>query len=231
METPAQANDVKAAVAVGQSISKKGPRLSKGIWRPMAWLAAAVTFWTLIWFLDVLYASDIYVQFTPGINSHTIKMALTLLFFVAVVAAVRGFTRLVRKRLERRWLRRLVKVIVGITLTCFTVVTFLSMMLKVVSSPQAAYVMQAPNDDRSVLILNKSFLLLGSFRIYEPRQWPIYSEAGWITTDDGYDPFREGKYTENWTEEGLELDFVDDYMHPERFERHFVQLPKSDVVN
>lgn len=41
-------------------------------------------------------------------------------------------------------------------------------------TPGPSYVLEAPNDDRSVLIVNRIILHAGGFPVYEPRNWPVY---------------------------------------------------------
>lgn len=181
----------------------------------------------LTWFLNVLDDSGIYVFFAPGVNSPTLSIALTVLAVGPLVGGVHGLVRRVVDSVQHRWVLLLTKLFGAIIATCFTAVLLFSAVVTLFGIPSASYVLKSPNDDRSVLILNRSFLLLGSFPIYEPGTLPLYSKTGWITTDDGFDPFRKGQYKETWTDAGLELDYVFDYMSPESLTRESIQLPRQ----
>lgn len=91
-------------------------------------------------------------------------------------------------------------------------------------TPVTAYTLQSPNDGRSVLIVNRTVLLAGGFTVYEPRNWPTYVEVGSLTTNNAHDPFGDGAYRAVWTDEGLELEFVSDYMKPDRYEHKFIEF-------
>ncbi|WP_309106386.1 hypothetical protein [Arthrobacter sp.] len=91
-------------------------------------------------------------------------------------------------------------------------------------TPGTSYGLQSPNDGRSALIVDRTFLHAGGFTIYEPRSWPVYVEVGSVVTNNAHDPFREGNYRAAWTEQGLELEFVSDYVKPNMFEREFIEL-------
>lgn len=45
-------------------------------------------------------------------------------------------------------------------------------------TPGTSYLLQSPNDGRSALIVNRTFLHAGGVTVYEPRSWPIYVEVG-----------------------------------------------------
>jgi len=91
-------------------------------------------------------------------------------------------------------------------------------------TPGNSYKLQSPDDGRGVLIVSRAILHAGGFTIYEPRSWPIYVETGSVVTNNAHDPFREGAYRAAWTDEGLELEFVFDYMEPNKYDREFIDL-------
>ncbi|WP_133159134.1 hypothetical protein [Arthrobacter glacialis] len=187
----------------------------------------ATSLWMLAWFLKVLDDSGIYVFFAPGDNSPTLSTAMTLLAIGSLIAGVHGLVRRVVNHVQHRGVLLLAKSFGAIIATCFTAVLLFSAAVTLLGAPIASYGLKSPNDDRSVLILNQSFLLLGSFNIYEPRTWPIYSKTVWIATDDGFDPFLKGQYKETWTDAGLDLDYVFDYMYPEGLTRESIQLSRQ----
>jgi hypothetical protein len=74
---------------------------------------------------------------------------------------------------------------------------------------------QSPNGAHRLLILDSSFLLLGRHDIYGPACGPLWNHRAGIATDDGYDPFKDGQYSVEWSGNSATISYVDDYMDPD----------------
>lgn len=201
-----------------------GERPRPSIWLGVAWLLVASCFGLGAWFLLKLDSSDVYIHLAPGINSMTLGVCLSLLAIVPLTAGISGLVRRTAAGIRHRWLSSLVKTagwLTGIGVgAVFAYLAFIMFLL----TPGPSYVLDAPNDDRSVLIVNRTILHAGSFPVYEPRNWPVYVQVGSVLTNNAHDPFREGKYRQVWNDEGLELEFVFDYMEPNKYENELIRL-------
>lgn len=82
---------------------------------------------------------------------------------------------------------------------------------------------QSPDGAHRLLIVDSSFLLLGSHDVYEPACGPLLVRRATITTDDGYDPFRDRQYSVEWAANTATISYVFDYMDPN--ERRQVTVP------
>ena len=82
---------------------------------------------------------------------------------------------------------------------------------------------QSPDGAHRLLILDSSFLLIGRHDIYEPACGPLLDLRTAITTDDGYDPFKDGQYSVEWSGNSAAISYVFDYMDPD--ERRQVTVP------
>lgn len=132
-------------------------------------------------------------------------MSMTILAIWPLIAAVNGLYRCIVDCVRHRWLLLIARILGAVIKIFASAFLLLPAALTLLGAPIASYVLKVPNDDRNVLILNQSFLLLGSFDIYEARTWPIYSREKWIGTDNGFDPFLEGNYKATWSDDGLDL--------------------------
>lgn len=202
------------------------PKLSKKIWVSSAWFATSIILGGLAWYLKLLKTQSVYIFLTPDIHSDTLSIAMMLLAIGPLIIGSHGFVRLLKNHAPNRGFPRLGKAFGVFIATCGTVILLLSALVSILKVPNASYVLQSPHDDRSVLVLNQSFLRVGTFPIYEPRTWPVYSQTTWIQTDDGFDPFASGQYTETWTDAGLELEYLFDDSQPDSFVFESIQLPK-----
>lgn len=81
----------------------------------------------------------------------------------------------------------------------------------------------SPNGAHQLLILDSSFLLVGRHDVYEPACGPFLSRRAAISTDDGYDPFKDGQYSVEWSGNSATIRYVFDYMDPD--ERRQVTVP------
>ncbi|MGR0161325.1 hypothetical protein [Paenarthrobacter nitroguajacolicus] len=154
----------------------------------------------------------------------TLGIFLSLLAIMPATAGVYLVARSAMVRIRRRWLVLLVKTCAWAAGICVGLVfSYLALALYLIT-PVTAYTLQAPDDERSVLIVNRTVLIAGGFTVYEPRKWPTYAEVGSLTTNNAHDPFRDGTYRAVWTDEGLDLEFVYDYMKPDTYEHEFIEL-------
>ena len=60
----------------------------------------------------------------------------------------------------------------------------------------------------SILIVNRSFLLLGAHAVYEHQQGPVYVLRDTVLTDDGYDPFGTGAFSVQWGPESATISYA-----------------------
>lgn len=206
------------------TVPRDRPRTS--VWLGIAWLLVAACLGLMSWTLLQLDSADIYVLIANEINTMTLGASLSLLAIVPAISGIYLLARSAVVRTRRRWLTRLVKAAgwvagawIGLVFSYLALATFLL-------TPVAAYTLQSPHDGRSVLIVNRTVLHAGGFNIYEPRNWPTFVEVGSLTTNNAHDPFRDGTYRAVWTDEGLELEFVKDYMKPDRYEYKFIEVRK-----
>ena len=81
----------------------------------------------------------------------------------------------------------------------------------------------SPDGAHRLLIVDSSFLLLGRHDFYEPACGPLLVRRATLTTDDGYDPFKDGQYSVEWAASTATISYVFDYMDPD--ERHQVIVP------
>lgn len=203
------------------TVTRDRPRPS--IWLGLAWLIVTACLGLGAWMLLELNSSDVYIVLVPGINSMTLGVSLSLLAIVPLIAGIHGLVRWIVAGIRHRWVSGLVKTAgwvsgIGIGLV-FSYLAFVMFLL----TPGPSYVLESPNDGRSVLVVNRTILHAGGFPVYEPRNWPIYVEVGSVGTNNAYDPFRSGKYRETWTAEGLELEFRMG-SGPDAYDREVVQL-------
>lgn len=204
------------------TVARDCPRTS--VWLGLAWLFVAACLGLMSWTLLQLDSADIYILIAPNVNTITLGTALSLLAIVPAIAGIYLLTRSAVVRTRRRGLARLLKASGWVAGICVALVfSYLALALFLLT-PVTAYTLQSPHDGRSVLIVNRTVLHAGGFTVYEPRNWPTYVQVGSLTTNNAYDPFRDGTYRAEWTAEGLELEFVYDYMKPDRYERKFIEL-------
>ena len=71
---------------------------------------------------------------------------------------------------------------------------------------------QTPNGARRLLILDSSCLLVGRHPIYDPACGPLLDFRAAISTNNGYDPFKDGQYSVEWSGNSATISYVDDYM-------------------
>lgn len=64
------------------------------------------------------------------------------------------------------------------------------------------------------IVADSSFLLLGRHDIYEPACGPLFDRRAAITTNNGYDPFKDGQYSVEWADNSATISYVYDYMDP-----------------
>lgn len=198
--------------------------LRTSVWLGLAWLLVAACLGLMSWTLLQLDSADIYILIAPNVNTITLGTALSLLAVVPAIAGIYLLTRSAVVRTRRRGLARLLKASGWVAGICVALVfSYLALALFLLT-PVTAYTLQSPHDGRSVLIVNRTVLHAGGFTVYEPRNWPTYVQVGSLTTNNAYDPFRDGTYRVEWTAEGLELEFVHDYMQPDRYERKVIEL-------
>ena len=86
-------------------------------------------------------------------------------------------------------------------------------------------VLDSPDGTHELLIVDSSFLLLGRHHVYEPACGPLWNRRAGIATDDGYDPFREGQFSVDWSDDAPSISYVEDYMEPTA--RKSVTVPLS----
>jgi hypothetical protein len=199
-------------------------RPQTSVWLGIAWLLVAACLGLMSWTLLQLDSGDVYIHIAPDINTITLGTSLSLLAIVPAIAGIYLLARSAVARTRRRWLARLVKASGWVAGICVGLVFSYLALAMFLLTPVTAYTLQSPNDGRSVLIVNRTVLHAGGFTIYEPRNWPTYVEVGSLTTNNAHDPFRDGTYRAAWTGEGLELEFVVDYMKPGRYEHKFIEL-------
>lgn len=204
------------------TVARDRPRTS--IWLGIAWLLVAACLGLMSWTLLQLDSADIYILLAPDVNTITLGIFLSLLTIVPAIAGVYLLARCAVASTRRRWVARLAKASGWVAGICVGFVFSYLALAMFLLAPVAAYTLQSPNDGRSLLIVNRTLLLAGGFTIYEPRNWPTYAEVGSLTTNNAHDPFRDGTYRAVWTDEGLELEFVSDYMDPARNKHQFVEL-------
>lgn len=204
------------------TVARDRPRTS--VWLGIAWLLVAACLGLMSWTLLQLDSADIYILVAPNINTITLGTSLSLLAIVPAIAGIYLLARIAVVRTRRRWLARLLKASGWVAGICVGLVFSYLALAMFLLTPVTAYTLQSPHDGRSVLILNRTVLHAGGFTIYEPRNWPTYVEVGSLTTNNAHDPFRDGTYRAVWTGEGLELEYVDDYMKPDRYEHKFIEL-------
>lgn len=204
------------------AMARDRPRTS--IWLGIAWLLVAACLGLMSWTLLQLDSADIYILLAPDINTITLGTLLSLLAMVPAIAGIYLLTRYAVASTRRGWVARLMKASGWVAGICVGLVSAYLALAMFLLTPVTAYTLQSPNDGRSVLIVNRTVLLAGGFTIYEPRNWPTYVEVGSLTTNNAHDPFRDGAYRAMWTDEGLELEFVSDYMKPDRYEHEFIEL-------
>jgi hypothetical protein len=82
---------------------------------------------------------------------------------------------------------------------------------------------QSPDGAHRLLILDSSFLLVGRHDIYEPSCGPVLDLRAAISTNNGYDPFKDGQYSVEWSGNSATISYVFDYMDPD--ERRQVTVP------
>jgi hypothetical protein len=199
-------------------------RARSSIWLGIAWLLVAACLGLMSWTLFQLDSADIYILLAPDINAITLGTALALLAIVPAVAGVYLVVRSAVHRIRHPWIARLVTASGWVAGICISLVfSYLALMLFLLT-PVTAYTLHAPTDGRSVLIVNRTVLIAGGFTIYEPRNWPTYVKVASLTTNNAHDPFSAGTYRAVWTDEGLDLEFVGDYMKPDRYEHTFIEL-------
>lgn len=194
------------------------------IWLGLAWFLIAGCLGMTAWTLLQLDASGVYILPLPGINGITLGVSLSLL---AIAPSIAGIYTLVRRAVgstRRRLVARLVKMagwITGIIVALFFSCLSLAMIVLI---PGGSYMLHSPNDGRTALIVNRTFLHAGGFTVYQSRNWPLYVEVGSVITNNAHDPFREGTYRAAWTDEGLQLDYVFDYMKPNTYHQEVIEL-------
>lgn len=196
------------------------------IWLGIAWLLVSACLGLMSWTLLQLDSAGIYILLAPDINAITLGTALALLAMVPAIAGIYLLTRSSVVRIRRRWVARLIKVAGWVAGTFMGLVFSYLALACFLLTPVTAYTLHSPDDGRSVLIVNRTILTAGGFMIYEPRNWPTFVKVASLTTNNAHDPFREGTYRAVWTETGLNLEFVDDYMKPDRYEHKFIELPQ-----
>jgi hypothetical protein len=62
----------------------------------------------------------------------------------------------------------------------------------------------SPNNSNTLIIREGAFLLGADIRVYEKKYLMFRKEfenSPYISTDDGYEPFKAGKYSLDWTSE------------------------------
>lgn len=222
-----RARDEPAPVGPPDTIASR-PRTA---WISWGWIALAAGLCSLAWVLFELDLNGLYVSLMPGVNSLSLAMALLLVSMWPLIAGIRGLLRRAAAGVRQRWVLRVVMVFGWLTAIACTGALLLLAGLALLLTPTASYVVKSPDDNRRVLVVNRSFLLLGSYSVYEPRFWPVYSEKNRISTDDGFDPFRNGQYRATWTDAGLELDFVFDSLRPEGFHNEFIRIPSENPAS
>ncbi|MHA7306442.1 hypothetical protein ACX80E_14560 [Arthrobacter sp. TMN-49] len=215
MESTGNAQDNQAAINGG---------LRTSVCLGLAWLAVAACFWAGAWMLEALDQSGFFIFLAPGLNSETLASSLAFLATVPLIAGIHRLTKCSLAGVKHRWIARLVKSAGWITGICSAGVLLFWAGIMLLFSPLSSYVLESADDARSVLIVNRTVLHAGGFRVYEQRTWPIYQAVGRVSTNNAYDPFREGTYRQTWTDEGLELEFVFDYMEPNRYVRTVIEL-------
>lgn len=85
------------------------------------------------------------------------------------------------------------------------------------------HTIHSPDGAHRLIIVDSSFLLLGRHDVYEPLCGPLLVRRVTITTDDGYDPFKDRQYSVEWADSTATINYVFDYMDPA--ERHQVIVP------
>ena len=68
--------------------------------------------------------------------------------------------------------------------------------------------LSAPEGGHTLLIENRTFLLIGSHAVYEQLHGPIYAYRDSVHTDDGYDPFGGGAFSVQWGQDSATLSFA-----------------------
>ena len=66
----------------------------------------------------------------------------------------------------------------------------------------------APAGEHTLLVNNRSFLLLGTHVVYEQQHGPVYVLRDTVLTDDGYDPFGTGAFSVQWGRDSATISYA-----------------------
>lgn len=199
---------------------RPGPRT----WLPIAWLLLAACLGLASWALLQLDSAGVYILLAPDISAITLGAATALL---AIVPAAAGMHLLVKSavlRMRQGWAVRIVRASGWAAGICIGLLFSYVALVLLLITPVAAYTLRSPTDGRSVLVVNRTVLIAGGFDIYESRKWPTYRAVASLITNNAYDPFRAGKYRAVWTDAGLDLEFVGDYMKPDKYDHKLIEF-------
>lgn len=120
------------------------------------------------------------------------------------VALVPWFSGLVRHGVWR-WSAR----ILGSAASCLALALLAGYgFIALLSSGPGYAKVSAPAGDHTLLINNRSFLLLGTHVVYEQQYGPVYVLRDVVLTDDGYDPFGSGAFSVQWGRDTATLSYA-----------------------
>ncbi|MGK3647066.1 hypothetical protein [Pseudarthrobacter enclensis] len=193
-------------------------------WLGIAWLLVAACLGVMSWTLLQLDSAHIYVLPAPDISGVYLGAALSLMALAPAIAGICLSVRHVTARTPRRWAVVLARTLGWVSGFCAGLAYLYLALALFLAAPVAAHTLESPHDGRRVLMVNRTVLIAGGFAIYEPKEWPFYTQVGSLTTNNAYDPFRAGAYRATWTNEGLDLEYVRDYMKPDEYAHEFIAL-------
>lgn len=126
---------------------------------------------------------------------------MPILMFAAVVLLISGGAAWAYKNIGH-------KIIVTTCVVILTVVVSAVFLLKLLLAADNAY-FEFYSDDREhhIVVKEKSFLLAGYGDIYEVIAPGVMTPIGEYTTDDGYRPFSDNKYSFEWHKDGCVLTY------------------------
>lgn len=155
-----------------------------------------------------LERSDYIVYLGGPIGQEHVR---AMLIALSAVGNVLGYACLIPplfNGLQPRGLRVTVKslVIVGQTIASILglLLTTLGLLL---SASNEYHGFESPITGERVVVVEYSFLFIGSATVYQEDAWPVYKRIHSYLTDDGWTPISRDQYTITWHEDSFTLQF------------------------
>lgn len=155
-----------------------------------------------------LERSDYVVYLGGPIGQEHVR---AILMAVSTAGNVLGYACLIpplfnglQPKAQRIAIKSLVIVVQTIASIICLLLTALGLLL---SASYEYHGFESPMTGERVVVVEYSFLLIGSATVYQEDAWPVYKRIHYYLTDDGWTPISRDEYVITWEDDSFTLKF------------------------